>query len=95
MWRALSPNLPETTTASLACTLDSAELIPYSIDRDCKFSDRAAQRSVAKIQEDVQQITADLVSIKLAFNPNLLSGLGYRDLHKLMKSFIVKWGSVY
>ena len=96
MWRVLRPNLSETTAARLACTLDSVKFILKSIDHDCKLSNRAAQRSVAKKEEAVQQITADLVSIKAfrytrgregypsfpKFNPNLLSALDFRDLHK-------------
>lgn len=109
MWRALGPNLSEATAKRLACTLDSIEHVLESVDRDCKLSSRAKQRSVTKKQEAVQQITVDLISIKAfkftigreghssfpKFNPNLLAGLDYRDLHKWMKDPIGKWGSIY
>ena len=55
MWRALGPNLSETTAARLACTLDSVEFILKSIDHDCKLSNRAAQRSVAKKEIHLRQ----------------------------------------
>ena len=109
MWRALGPNLNETSAARIAGTLEPMEHILEGIDKDCTLSEISSFRATKKKEEAVHQITSDLVSIDAFqytrnrpghpsfpnFESKIISGLDYRDLHQWMKEKVATWGSIY
>ena len=109
MWKALGPNLNENNAERTAGTLETADLIYQSIDKDCAVGDHSSTRTSIKDDESVQQIVNDLVDNKAfvktsggegyasfpKFERSLMHGLDYRDLHSWMQEHIDLWDSIY
>ena len=92
-----------------AGTIKSRQLVYYSGDRDCSFTEHYYRRKVPKEDEAVNQIILDLMTNDVfkkhpgragypsfsKFERNLLSGLNYRDLHNWLREHIDLLGTIF
>ena len=62
MWHNLGANLDEKNAERTAGTIESRQLVYYSVDRDCSFTGHYYRRKVPKEEEAVNQIILDLMT---------------------------------
>ena len=108
IWRALGPNLNQTSASRVAEALENLERLLQSIDGDCSLQERKGYRSKGDNTEAVMQVMSDLMAIK-AFKytpgrdgqpsfpnfPSSFVNLDYRDLHAWMAEKKNLWKSIY
>ena len=108
IWRALGPNLNQTSASRVAEALENLERLLQSIDNDCSLQERKGYRSKGNNTDAVLQVMSDLMEIKTfkytpgreghpSFPnfPSSILNLDYRDVHAWMTEKKNLWKSIY